>query len=279
MTVSLLFLFLFVCDINPDLPSVWAAPQEPVSGRRWLSSHSVTLINHLVRCPHSTDAVRQQASGDLAQRPTGRSSRASSSQTLPARSRSGSPVFISTPPPYSPSPVSLSSSSRPSPLLATPPLPVVALPLSGNAEVNRATSASYVDLTPGPSFSNAKLRHAASSLPVWTNESQRRLETSVARMIASTNTPLSWVDDPEVHAFFARFIPGAQPISRRVLTSRLIPTELEARRAARLPDIRNADATLQCDGWAGGNFRHYTGFTMTIRGDVCDIIQLFHISI
>ncbi|KAI0782453.1 hypothetical protein BC629DRAFT_1289346, partial [Irpex lacteus] len=106
----------------------------------------------------------------------------------------------------------------------------------------------------------------------WSVESQRKLETSVARMVASMNTPLSWVDDPEVIAFFAQFLPWAQPISRRVLTSRLIPAELEAQRTAQTAQLRDAEATLQCDGWSAGNFHHYTGFTMTIRGDVRTVI-------
>lgn len=84
----------------------------------------------------------------------------------------------------------------------------------------------------------------------------------------SANIPLSWVDDPEFVAFVRRFIPAARPVSRRVLTSRLIPSELNAQRLALLPQIENADATLQCDGWSGGNFHHYTGFTMTICGEV-----------
>ncbi|KAI0084021.1 ribonuclease H-like domain-containing protein, partial [Irpex rosettiformis] len=39
-------------------------------------------------------------------------------------------------------------------------------------------------------------------------------------------------------------------------------------RAALLPQIQDAEATLQCDSWSGNNFHHYTGFTITIRSDV-----------
>ncbi|KAI0083544.1 hypothetical protein BDY19DRAFT_900154, partial [Irpex rosettiformis] len=103
---------------------------------------------------------------------------------------------------------------------------------------------------------------------VWTNEMQRQLETCLARITASANLPFSWTEDPEVTAFLARFLPAARPISRFVLTSRLIPTELEAQRSILLPRIQGGEATLQCDGWSGGNFHHYTGFTMTVKGEV-----------
>ncbi|KAI0755919.1 hypothetical protein BC629DRAFT_1296554 [Irpex lacteus] len=104
--------------------------------------------------------------------------------------------------------------------------------------------------------------------PPWTSETQRRFESRIARVTASANIPLSWVDDPEVQAFFADFIPAARPISRRVLTSRLLPTELDAQRAVLLPRIEGGEATLQCDGWSAGNFHHYTGFTLTVKKEV-----------
>ena len=52
--------------------------------------------------------------------------------------------------------------------------------------------------------------------------------------------------------------------------SHLIPTELDAQRVIQLPQIKGSDATLQCDGWLGegGDFRYYTGFTMTANNKV-----------
>ncbi len=97
---------------------------------------------------------------------------------------------------------------------------------------------------------------------------QQQLETSIARITASANLPLSWTEDPEVRAFLARFLPAARPISRFVLTTRLIPTELQAQRSILLPQVEGGLATLSCDGWSGGNFHHYTGFMMTAKGKV-----------
>ena len=82
------------------------------------------------------------------------------------------------------------------------------------------------------------------------------------------NLPFYWSEDPEVVAFFAKFFPAARPITRSVLTNRLIPSELSAQRVLMLPRIEHGEATLQCDGWSGGNFHHYTGFTMTVKDEV-----------
>ncbi|KAI0337890.1 hypothetical protein BDW22DRAFT_1312662, partial [Trametopsis cervina] len=102
----------------------------------------------------------------------------------------------------------------------------------------------------------------------WTDELQSQYESSIARITASANLPFNWVDDPEMKIFTSRFLPGARPVTRRVLTSRLIPNELEAQRIALLSQLQGVEVTVQCDGWSGGNFHHYTAFTMTAAREV-----------
>lgn len=214
----------------------------------------------------------------------------SSASQSRSHSRSHSPITANTPSPSSPdlspsiSEASLLLQGSPQVGSLLPPLPVT---------LSSYSSASCVDLTPPsvrselsdpavvnylhPIQGTSRLsdrqrrtdsRSSSSQPPGWTAELQRQLESDLARITASANIPFSWIDDPEFTGFFARWFPAAKPISRQVLTSRLIPAELDAQRVARLPQIRGSDATLQCDGWSGGNFRHYTGFTMTANNEV-----------
>jgi hypothetical protein len=107
--------------------------------------------------------------------------------------------------------------------------------------------------------------------PQWTEDNQRQYESCIARITASANLPLCWVDDHEVKDFIGRFLPIARPVTRRVLTSQLLPTELETQRAAQVLRLRGAEATLQCDGWSGSNFHHCTAFTVTVSNEVYNI--------
>lgn len=265
-----------ICE-RSDCIIVWAAPQEPSQGRCWLSSCPNTLLNHLKSCPNRTDDIRELAVLEL-------------NESKAPRSRGNiHPPAFSPSPPYS----ELDSLS----LSITPPYgsPVFPPTRSGSLQGSPAMTVTGLSSSPtlyAPSTSlpplPANTAHGVRQLPsaghrtssrasslapavpqtAWSMESQREFESRIARITASANIPLSWVDDPEFVAFVRRFIPAARPVSRRVLTSRLIPSELNAQRLALLPQIENADATLQCDGWSGGNFHHYTGFTMTICGEV-----------
>lgn len=247
---------------------MWYAPPEPARQRYWLSSQTSTLLNHLRNCEDSPTTAREQAAEKLA------GSRASSVDSLTPSSRSAS--LATTPPPSFPA-LELSSLTDQSPLLFTPnltstsqQLPLRAMDIDSPPSSSAGRSQAIFNVAqPAP----RQRRIVAPASPLlqnsfWTDQLQKQLETGLARITASANLPFSWTEDPEVRAFLARFFPAARPISRYVLTSRLIPAELRAQRSMLLPQIRNGEATMQCDGWSGGNFHHYTGFTMTVKGEV-----------
>ncbi|KZT31206.1 hypothetical protein SISSUDRAFT_970170, partial [Sistotremastrum suecicum HHB10207 ss-3] len=56
---------------------------------------------------------------------------------------------------------------------------------------------------------------------------------------ASANFPLTWTENPEVMAFFAKFIPHAEAM------------------------MKHSKVTLQCDGWTGENHHHLQAFMVT----------------
>lgn len=257
-------------------PIVWATPADARNERCWLASHTTTLLNHLRNCDRVPRNVREDAAAKLG-KPL---------QLAPSR-------LTTSPPSSLPSIGSHSSSSicRPSLAMSTVSTPTLSslssatlvasdseAPFPGlvhpYAERTIMPQLGYGAAAPQVSRNQRRALARVPSLaqpPPWTSETQRRFESRIARVTASANIPLSWVDDPEVQAFFADFIPAARPISRRVLTSRLLPTELDAQRAILLPRIQGGEATLQCDGWSAGNFHHYTGFTLTVKKEVCVI--------
>lgn len=62
-----------------------------------------------------------------------------------------------------------------------------------------------------------------SSGQLWSVSSQTEFENHIARITASANLPLSWVDNLEVVTFMDKYIPAATAPSRKVLTKRIIP--------------------------------------------------------
>ncbi|KAK7059585.1 hypothetical protein R3P38DRAFT_2448634, partial [Favolaschia claudopus] len=57
----------------------------------------------------------------------------------------------------------------------------------------------------------------------WSEGKQASFERGIARITASANFSLNWVENPEVLSFFQEHLPQANLPSRNVLTRRLIP--------------------------------------------------------
>lgn len=69
--------------------------------------------------------------------------------------------------------------------------------------------------------------HSPTFVPVWSDGQQLAFERGIARITASAGLSLSWVENPEVVAFFQMFLPQGNMPSRGVLTRRIIPQTLE----------------------------------------------------
>ena len=102
----------------------------------------------------------------------------------------------------------------------------------------------------------------------WSHELQTRFETQIARLTASAGLPLSWVDNPEWIDFVHQFLPAAKSPSRKVLTARLIPRLAKDYCQLAKVSSRDQNATIQADGWTGGNFHHLLAFMIAVKKKV-----------
>jgi len=97
----------------------------------------------------------------------------------------------------------------------------------------------------------------------WNPGKQERFDSRIARITAATNFPLSWIENPEVLAFFDEFIPGAKVPTRKVLTNWIIPKEVDKLRQQAMKIVSGSEVTIQCNGWTTLNTHHYIAFMMT----------------
>jgi hypothetical protein len=107
-----------------------------------------------------------------------------------------------------------------------------------------------------------------SSGQLWSASSQSEFENHIAWITASANLPLSWVDNLEVVTFMDKYIPAATAPSRKVLTKRIIPKLVEELQSTAKKETRGKNATLQAEGWTGGNHQHLVAFMITAEKKV-----------
>ncbi|PPQ82992.1 hypothetical protein CVT25_005295 [Psilocybe cyanescens] len=100
-------------------------------------------------------------------------------------------------------------------------------------------------------------------VPRWSSARKKRFEHRILRLTASAGFPLSWVANPEWHAFCDEFTPGAPKISRKVLTRRILREVVAEFREEVKKQVKGKNATIQEDGWTGINNRHLVAFMIT----------------
>lgn len=249
-------------------------PRDP--GRGWQASATQMLINHLKGCSLQPDEIKQAAEAYSAQKTCSPYRRSSASSTFPQhqmghRSVPGTSTFVSDqmaplslqtgtlfapPASYSPamSPMFLNTPSElPSPSsVPSPALSELALPtLTSWRRISRTSS--------------RVMSRQSSVAPetLWSPSHQQRFKTRVARLTASANFSISWVENPEWLALLDEFIPSAISPTRKVLTNRIIPAEVQRIRHVSMNKTEGCEVTLQCDGWTGLNNHHYIAFMMT----------------
>jgi hypothetical protein len=105
-------------------------------------------------------------------------------------------------------------------------------------------------------------------LGVWSAKKQESFETRIARITASAGFPLTWVDNPEWIGFCDEFVPAARLVSRKTLTTRILPSVIKTFRTEAKAATQGHEATIQADGWTGENKHHLMAFMMTADGKV-----------
>ncbi|EIW78735.1 hypothetical protein CONPUDRAFT_18585, partial [Coniophora puteana RWD-64-598 SS2] len=99
----------------------------------------------------------------------------------------------------------------------------------------------------------------------WSKALQQAFEKHLARLTASANFLLSWVDNPEWHAFCHDFIPAAKVPSQYTMARHLIPQAVSELRTAVKQAVKGHESTLQADGWTGINNHHLLAFMITTQ--------------
>ena len=259
---------------------VWAMGQsEP--NRGWQSNAQDTLLNHLKTCPHQLDLVQQDAkdwrSRGSPLRCTYQEAFGNSNiPPLPGMSHftiagpSSMPIVQPIPTHLQSTETSAlfapSASNSPamwpmSPLLLDSPSLLSAIPSPTLSDSSFAGSQKHKHLSHSAS-SHTLSRHMAVLEP-WNPGKQERFDSCIARATAAANLALSWTENPEILALFDKFVPGAKLPTQKVLTNRIIPTEVNKLHQQAMKNVSGSEVTIQCDGWTALNTHHYIAFMMT----------------
>ena len=269
---------------------VWGKARSSPGTGGFIRYAVTTCINHLKPCPNQPTDVHLQAQTEAESPKKQRYSpygNAWSGVTLVARPFPSGSRSSRMPPPSLPpstrfnSPALHSQTSRgPSPAMSTQPSPqslsVLPLPMINTlpSPYGSLRSPLYPDQSPAMSTPHSlcvepPASHIIQSVsPLsqgeWSQELQARFETQIARLTASAGLPLTWVDNPEWIDFVHQFLPAAKSPSRKILTTRLIPCLAKDYCRLAKDSSRDQNATIQANGWTGGNFHHLLAFMIAV---------------
>ncbi|TBU60357.1 hypothetical protein BD310DRAFT_779045, partial [Dichomitus squalens] len=99
----------------------------------------------------------------------------------------------------------------------------------------------------------------------WDDARQALYESHIARLTAAGSWSLSWTESPQWLSFCDNFLPmGVINPTRKVLTSRIIPAEVEVYRTQARTECRQKLGTVQCDGFNPKNRHHIVAFMLTV---------------
>ncbi|KAJ7016163.1 ribonuclease H-like domain-containing protein [Mycena alexandri] len=179
-----------------------------------ISGKAETMLSHLSGCEHADPAAKATAlAGSKKENRVGRNVRLSRTQTLARH------AVLQHGPPLN---VNLQSA------------PVDAMTLN----IPRAT---FTDPIPG-----------SSSQMMWDPSKQQEFAEDLCKLFIACNVAWNSANNPELHLFFTKYLPGAKIPDRRVLSGRVLDTlvgqvenEMKAKVSGKL-------GMGQCDGWKSG---------------------------
>lgn len=270
----------FTICTDPITSAVWSKAAKSVqsgdNGRQdgWLKGRPESMLGHLQRCPYQTSNVINRAKEDYVQHKAGRSSRqpatdqAVGADSMPSASVSN---YISQLPPLISQQSSEDANIQPS------------------SPSNSAIIFNERNVAPGPTDSVSVVSSRVQSLSrhgsrtsghggtlrpssIWGNEEQSSFEIHLIRLIAEGNLPLRFSENRRWLLFCQMFMPHAKIPSRKVLTNRILPRELQHWRTQAYNRLSGQLVTLQSDGWTGINNRHYIAFIVTTPSQVCKLL-------
>ncbi|KAF7776812.1 hypothetical protein Agabi119p4_5205 [Agaricus bisporus var. burnettii] len=254
----------------------------------WLIGKPSTLLNHITRCPHQSDAVKNKALNDpstTVRVPTQNLIR-QNSLPYPLRPTTDAVWHVADQgSPSTPYPEFHSPSIGPSDSLSNrAPISRVSSGTFFRRDSPLNTSATYEHSPNLPSLSRTSATSSRAPTPqfltqnfglesnrnqqtaevLWNPGMQTKFEEQVARLTASANLPLSWVDNPEWLRLVEIFMPGFRSPSRKMLTTKIIPQMVDQTRSTLKDKVAGNAVTMQLDGWTGVNFVHLVAIMLTI---------------
>ena len=246
----------------------------------WIRGETSTLLNHLRKCEHQPQNVRDEAETEYWVRkrtvPVTFAIPAVQDTTpnlLPFDAPQGTPGTSYLPIPFVNRPNyyqgSISSYSTPAESQSNSPYPdSLILRQSGSRSSSVARSSSIARSSSVTAHSVNQNSHAE-----WSVDRQNTFNTRLGRLTASAGLPISWIENPEFALFCQEFVhPSANVPSRKVLTHQILPTiKREFRKKAQAAIKRGSNATIQGDGWSAINEHHLNAFMMTVERKVCHV--------
>ncbi|KDQ11884.1 hypothetical protein BOTBODRAFT_162332 [Botryobasidium botryosum FD-172 SS1] len=92
--------------------------------------------------------------------------------------------------------------------------------------------------------------------------------SDLCRTFVSAGWAWSTIDNPEVRALFAKYIPGAAVPGRKKLSGPLLQIELKKVEDRITKRMAGHYGTLQCDGWKNVKKNHLLAFMVSAAGEV-----------
>lgn len=143
--------------------------------------------------------------------------------------------------------------------------------VSSTDSIAPSDSASAISRTSGHSGDRRRLGSSGRKVPgsdklaivPWNDSTRQRFEQYIVRLTASAGFSLSWVENNVWHSFLEEFLPSAPKISRKVLTSRILPEVVKEVQEKVKKYVAGKEVTMQGDGWTGTNNQHLLAFMIT----------------
>ncbi|KAH9916504.1 hypothetical protein B0H21DRAFT_827975 [Amylocystis lapponica] len=122
------------------------------------------------------------------------------------------------------------------PLQALPILPILPYEISSGHPLKRAKTLSSSNLGELPT-------------PEWSSSQQQNFAKDLCRMFTACGMSWNMADNPEMHLFMERWIPGSTVPDRRALSGIYLDHAVEDVQLKTKVRVQGKMATGQCDGW------------------------------
>ncbi|KAH7917097.1 hypothetical protein BV22DRAFT_1026973 [Leucogyrophana mollusca] len=98
----------------------------------------------------------------------------------------------------------------------------------------------------------------------WSQPRQEEFAVDMCNMFVSCGLPWHTVENPQFQQFFVKYLPEAEIPDRRILSGRILDSEVAKVEANMKVKVEGGLATGQCDGWKNISKKAVIGTMITI---------------